>query len=111
MEAATDLLLYLWSETNYRKRTKCRAGTWFTPLVINWMEADRLNVSLQSHARKGWGLCRLNWSSGHTSPERSLSLIGRSSYDILIKMTSIKKKNVTMKHAWVNCSPLDIFRK
>jgi len=46
-------------------------GTWFYPLVVDWMEAD-LNVSLQWIVRTGQGLSRLNdWRSA-ASPERSL---------------------------------------
>ncbi len=33
--------------------TKCRTG--FYQLVVDWMEADRLNVSLQSIGSKGAG--------------------------------------------------------
>ncbi len=54
-----------------KKEKKCRVGYWFYPLAVDWIEADQLNVSLQSIVGKGWDLTELLEKSCIT--EKSLS--------------------------------------
>lgn len=48
-----------YSVMDYWKRKICRAWTWLSPLVVNWMEAD-VNASLQSVIRNRRCLSRLH---------------------------------------------------
>lgn len=88
------------------EKEKCRAGTWFYPLIFDWMEAN-LNTSckLEVNNKKGVGLSRLiDWrSSSYVSREKSS--FSRSSYDILGVMKSQLFLNET--YAWMNSSQKD----
>lgn len=83
MELKTDLSFYAiyQSQTDYIK--KILEDTWIYTLVIDWIDADWLKLSLQLIARKGV-LSRLNDGRNPANVTREKSA-GRLNYNILIK--------------------------
>lgn len=41
-----DIVTYIRVKQYFVKEKKCTVGTWFYLSVVDWIEADRLNVSL-----------------------------------------------------------------
>jgi len=56
----TSIFFLLYCNAHLSEKENCRAGTWFYPLVFDWMEAD-LNASckLEVNKKKFVGLSRL----------------------------------------------------
>ncbi len=73
----TTLLFHIVTQ-QIKTEKKCRQGLgWFYPSVVDWMEAERLNISLHAILRKCWGSSRLNdWKSlAYVTREKSIVLL------------------------------------
>ncbi len=113
-KVATDVFLhivmYIWVKRIIKKEKKCRVGYWFSPLVVDWIEADQLNVSLQSIVGKGWDLTGLNDWRNPAYQRKVCHFTRRPSYNILIKNDDVKKFVKKKKDGWIN-DRLHAFRK